>query len=198
MVLKEGRRSSPIAYVHMLPATFDGRARMMVQNAMAAAAAAHAAGAHLHDIRQGLRSFTTSIYQGAAGRLNVFELDGVKVTGDHEFPRAAGPEPLVGTRGRLPPPRRPSRRLESPRRLVDRGRERTQALADVVQVRARRVRGGRGGHHVLAPSCGHRPSKVAGSMWTSAIGEERLPSLSTISSPRGPCSSTIALPSSTR
>ena len=47
---------------------------MMVQNAMAAAGAAHA-GAHLHDIRQGLRSFTTSIYQ-APGRLNVFELDG--------------------------------------------------------------------------------------------------------------------------
>jgi cyanophycin synthetase len=82
MVLKEGRRSSPIAYVHMLPATFDGRARMMVQNAMAAAAAAHAAGAHLHDIRQGLRSFTTSIYQ-APGRLNVFELHGVKVILDY-------------------------------------------------------------------------------------------------------------------
>jgi cyanophycin synthetase len=82
MVLKEGRRSSPIAYVHMLPATFDGRARMMVQNAMAAAGAAHAAGAHLHDIRQGLRSFTTSIYQ-APGRLNVFELDGVKVILDY-------------------------------------------------------------------------------------------------------------------
>jgi cyanophycin synthetase len=92
MVLKEGRRSSPIAYVHMLPATFDGRARMMVQNAMAAAAAAHAAGAHLHDIRQGLRSFTTSIYQ-APGRLNVFELDGMKVVLDYAH-NAAGLEQL--------------------------------------------------------------------------------------------------------
>ena len=82
MVLKEGRRSSPIAYVHTLPATFEGRARMMVQNAMAAAGAAHAAGAHLHDIRQGLRSFTTSIYQ-APGRLNVFELDGIRVILDY-------------------------------------------------------------------------------------------------------------------
>jgi cyanophycin synthetase len=36
---------------------------MMVQNAMAAAAAAHASGAHLHDIRQGLRTFSTSFYQ---------------------------------------------------------------------------------------------------------------------------------------
>jgi cyanophycin synthetase len=92
MVLKEGRRSSPIAYVHMLPATFDGRARMMVQNAMAAAAAAHAAGAHLHDIRQGLRSFTTSIYQ-APGRLNVFELQGMKVVLDYAH-NAAGLEQL--------------------------------------------------------------------------------------------------------
>jgi cyanophycin synthetase len=92
MVLKEGRRSSPIAYVHLLPATFDGRARMMVQNAMAAAAAAHAAGAHLHDIRQGLRSFTTSIYQ-APGRLNVFDLRGVKVILDYAH-NAAGLEML--------------------------------------------------------------------------------------------------------
>jgi len=92
MVLKEGRRSSPIAYVHLLPATFEGRARMMVQNAMAAAAAAHAAGAHLHDIRQGLRSFTTSIYQ-APGRLNVFDLRGVKVILDYAH-NAAGLEML--------------------------------------------------------------------------------------------------------
>ena len=48
------------------PATFGGRARMNVQNALAAAAAAaYAAGAHLHDIRQGLRTFTTSLLPGA-------------------------------------------------------------------------------------------------------------------------------------
>jgi cyanophycin synthetase len=82
MVIKDGRRTMPLAWIHTLPATFEGRARMMVQNAMAAAAAAHAAGAHLHDIRQGLRSFTTSIYQ-APGRLNVFDLDGVKVVIDY-------------------------------------------------------------------------------------------------------------------
>jgi cyanophycin synthetase len=92
MVIKEGRRTMPIAWVHTLPATFEGRARMMVQNAMAAAAAAHAAGAHLHDIRQGLRSFTTSIYQ-APGRLNVFDLDGVKVLIDYAH-NAAGLQTL--------------------------------------------------------------------------------------------------------
>jgi cyanophycin synthetase len=88
MVIKEGRRTMPIAWVHTLPSTFEGKARMMVQNAMAAAAAAHAAGAHLHDIRQGLRSFTTSIYQ-APGRLNVFDLDGVRVVIDYAH-NAAG------------------------------------------------------------------------------------------------------------
>jgi cyanophycin synthetase len=92
IVLRAGRRSSPIAWVHTLPATFEGRARMMVQNAMAAAGAAHAAGAHLHDIRQGLRTFTTSIYQ-APGRLNVFDLDGVKVVIDYAH-NAAGLETL--------------------------------------------------------------------------------------------------------
>ena len=92
MVIREGRRTMPIAWVHTLPATFEGRARMMVQNAMAAAAAAHAAGAHLHDIRQGLRSFTTSIYQ-APGRLNVFDLDGVKILIDYAH-NAAGLETL--------------------------------------------------------------------------------------------------------
>ena len=82
IVIREGRRTMPIAYTHLLPSTYDGRARMMVQNAMAAAAAAHAAGAHLHDIRQGLRTFSTSIYQ-APGRLNLFDLNGVKVLIDY-------------------------------------------------------------------------------------------------------------------
>src|SRR5207237_7289366 len=82
MVSREGRRTMPIGWVHLLPATFEGRARMMVQNALAAAAAAHAAGAHLHDIRQGLRTFSTSFFQ-APGRLNLFELNGVKVVIDY-------------------------------------------------------------------------------------------------------------------
>jgi len=88
MVIREGRRSMPIGWVHLLPATYEGRARMMVQNALAAAAAAHAAGAHLHDIRQGLRTFNPSFYQ-APGRLNLFELNGVRVLIDYAH-NAAG------------------------------------------------------------------------------------------------------------
>jgi cyanophycin synthetase len=82
VVLREGRRSTQIGWVHLLPATFEGRARANVQNALAAAAAAHAAGAHLHDIRQGLRSFHSSFHE-APGRMNLFELHGVKVIVDY-------------------------------------------------------------------------------------------------------------------
>jgi cyanophycin synthetase len=82
IVLRQGRRSTLIAPTQAVPATFGGRARMNVANAMAAAAAALAAGAHVHDIRAGLRSFTTS-YEVAPGRLNLFEVDGYRVIVDY-------------------------------------------------------------------------------------------------------------------
>jgi len=82
IVLRHGRKSLPLVWTHLLPATFEGRARMNVQNALAAAAGAWAAGAHLHDIRQGLRTFTTSYFM-APGRLNMFELDGYRVIVDY-------------------------------------------------------------------------------------------------------------------
>jgi cyanophycin synthetase len=55
---------------------------MMVANALAATAAAHAAGIHLHDIRQGLLTFTPT-YALAPGRLNVVEVAGVTVVVDY-------------------------------------------------------------------------------------------------------------------
>ncbi len=82
IVLKHGPRKLPVVYTHLIPATFGGRARMNVANALAAAAAAWAAGAHLHDIRQGLRTFTTSFLQ-APGRLNMVEAGGVRVFIDY-------------------------------------------------------------------------------------------------------------------
>ena len=82
IVLRQGRKSMPLVWTHLLPSTFEGRARMNVQNALAATGAAWAAGAHLHDIRQGLRTFTTSYFM-APGRLNMFELDGYRVIVDY-------------------------------------------------------------------------------------------------------------------
>ncbi len=82
VVLRHGPRTMPLLYTHLIPATFEGRARMNVANALAAAAASWAAGAHLHDIRQGLRTFTTSFFQ-APGRLNLLEVNGTKVIIDY-------------------------------------------------------------------------------------------------------------------
>ncbi|MEA2678066.1 MAG: cyanophycin synthetase, partial [Chloroflexota bacterium] len=82
VVLRHADRTMPLLYTHLIPATFGGRARMNVANALAAAAAAWASGAHLHDIRQGLRTFTTSFFQ-APGRLNEIEVDGYKVFLDY-------------------------------------------------------------------------------------------------------------------
>src|SRR5262245_41814175 len=82
IVLRRADRTMPLLYTHLLPATFGGRARMHVANALAAAAAAWANGAHLHDIRQGLRTFSTSFFQ-APGRLNQVPLDGYRVFLDY-------------------------------------------------------------------------------------------------------------------
>jgi cyanophycin synthetase len=82
IVLKHGPRKMPVLYTHLVPATFGGRARMNVANALGAAAAAWSMGAHLHDIRQGLRTFTTSFFQ-APGRLNMVEVAGTRVVIDY-------------------------------------------------------------------------------------------------------------------
>ena len=82
IVLKHGPRKMPVLYTHLMPSTFAGRARMNVANALAAAAGAWASGAHLHDIRQGLRTFSTSFFQ-APGRLNLVEVAGTRVVIDY-------------------------------------------------------------------------------------------------------------------
>jgi cyanophycin synthetase len=82
IVVRHGRREMQLAWTHLLPATFAGRARMNVQNTLAAAAAAFAAGAPLHDIRQGLRSFSTNYYL-SPGRLNEVDVNGVNVIVDY-------------------------------------------------------------------------------------------------------------------
>jgi cyanophycin synthetase len=82
LALRHGSRTMPLIYAHLIPATLEGRARMNIANALAAAGAAWAAGAHLHDIRQGLRTFSTSFFQ-APGRLNEVDVRGFKVIIDY-------------------------------------------------------------------------------------------------------------------
>ena len=82
ITIKHGRRSMQLAWTHLLPATFGGTAKFNVANAMAAAGAAFAAGAGLHEIRQGLRTFTTSYYL-SPGRMNLVNVHNVDVFVDY-------------------------------------------------------------------------------------------------------------------
>ncbi len=82
ITIKHGRRSMQLAWTHLLPSTFGGTAAFNVANAMAAAGAAFAAGAGLHEIRQGLRTFTTSYYL-SPGRMNLVNVHGIEVFVDY-------------------------------------------------------------------------------------------------------------------
>lgn len=80
--IAEGRRETALLNVQHIPATFQGRARVNVKNALSAAAAAYASNVGIEMIRNGLRSFTTSFYQ-APGRLNLLEIGGYRVLIDY-------------------------------------------------------------------------------------------------------------------
>ncbi|NLG20854.1 MAG: cyanophycin synthetase [Actinomycetales bacterium] len=82
IVIQHGRRSMQLAWTHLLPSTFGGAARFNIANAMAAAGAAFACDVPLHDIRQGLRTFTTSYYL-SPGRMNMLDVKGVSVVVDY-------------------------------------------------------------------------------------------------------------------
>lgn len=76
IVLRQGRRSMRLTYCDRIPATYNGKARFNVMNAMSAAGAAFAQGAHLHDIRAGLSAFLPT-WESAPGRLNYIDVHGV-------------------------------------------------------------------------------------------------------------------------
>jgi len=82
IVYKHGSRAQRVVRTDALPATFGGRARMNVQNAMAAVGACLVAGAHLQDVRLALQSYTTS-FDTSPGRLNMTDLNGITVVVDY-------------------------------------------------------------------------------------------------------------------
>ncbi|MFL6199859.1 MAG: cyanophycin synthetase [Thermoanaerobaculia bacterium] len=71
IVLYEGEENIPLLLARQIPATVDGHALHNIQNAMFAAAIAHAMGISLENIRQGLRTFTTDFFQ-TPGRMNFY------------------------------------------------------------------------------------------------------------------------------
>lgn len=99
----EGRRETAILNVRQIPATFEGRARFNVKNALAATAAAYVSGCGIETIRTGLRTFTTSFYQ-APGRANLATVRGFQVLIDYCH-NPAGLEELADFIERLNPKR---------------------------------------------------------------------------------------------
>jgi len=78
----EHRRETSLLLAAQIPATFDGRLRVNIANAMAAAAAALGDDVQLEYIRQALRTFTASFYQ-TPGRFNLLEVQGKRVLMDY-------------------------------------------------------------------------------------------------------------------
>ena len=96
IILRQGDVEAEIVDVNDVPIAFEGRAAFNVQNAMAAAAAAHAHGLSLGDIRTGLMTFHPTPTQ-LPGRSNLIQADGVRCLIDygHNVPALVALEPLV-------------------------------------------------------------------------------------------------------
>jgi cyanophycin synthetase len=99
MVLEQGMNGDMITlydngthfqllWTHLIPATMEGKATHNVQNAMFAAALAFSMGKSLDDIRHGLRTFNSTIFQ-APGRMNVFDEHPFRVILDYGHNAAA-------------------------------------------------------------------------------------------------------------
>jgi cyanophycin synthetase len=77
-----------LLWTHLIPATMEGKATHNVQNAMFAAALAFGMDKSLEDIRHGLRTFNSTIFQ-APGRMNVFDEHPFRVILDYGHNAAA-------------------------------------------------------------------------------------------------------------
>ncbi len=78
----ENRRETSLLLASQIPATFDGRLRVNVANALAAVTAALADDVQLEYIRQAMRTFTSSFYQ-TPGRFNLLEFQGRRIVMDY-------------------------------------------------------------------------------------------------------------------
>jgi len=78
----ENRRETSLLLASQIPATYDGRLRVNVANALAAATAALADDVQLEYIRQAMRTFTSSFYQ-TPGRFNLLEFQGRRIIMDY-------------------------------------------------------------------------------------------------------------------
>lgn len=82
ITIYESRRETSLLLASQIPATMDGRIRVNIENAMAAAAAALADDVNLDMIRLGLRTFSNSFSQ-APGRFNLLDMGTKRVLMDY-------------------------------------------------------------------------------------------------------------------
>ncbi|CAA9532881.1 MAG: Cyanophycin synthase(EC [uncultured Thermomicrobiales bacterium] len=82
ITLIEHKRDTSLLLANQIPATFEGKIRVNVANALAAAAAAFAADVQLEHIRHALRTFASDFFQ-TPGRFNLLSLNGRQVLIDY-------------------------------------------------------------------------------------------------------------------
>ncbi len=82
ITLIEHRRETSVLLASQIPATFEGRVRVNIANALAATAAGFAGDVQLDYIRTALRTFTSNFYQ-TPGRFNLLDLGGQRVVVDY-------------------------------------------------------------------------------------------------------------------
>lgn len=82
ITMYESRRETSLLLANQIPATYDGRVRVNIENAMAAAAATMADDVQLDYIRLGLRTFNSSFFQ-TPGRFNLLDIGSKRVVMDY-------------------------------------------------------------------------------------------------------------------
>lgn len=82
IMIIENRRETSLLLASQIPATLDGKLRVNVLNALAAAAAGLAGDIQLEHIRTALKTFSTSFFQ-TPGRFNHLEYNGRRIVMDY-------------------------------------------------------------------------------------------------------------------
>ena len=185
IVVRHGGRDMQLAFTHLLPATFSGRARMNVQNSLAAAAAAFASGAPCTTsgrVCAPSARATTSPPVGStrsrstgstSSSTTATTLPGMRMLGD--FVDRVGREPRLGQRARQAVPHRCHRDgRRPPRRGHARARRgRGPALRRGDRPRGRRPAAPRAGRDLGARRRGRTPRDGQGRPLQAARGDHR-------------------------
>jgi cyanophycin synthetase len=82
ITMYESRRETSLLLASQIPATHNGRVRVNIENAMAAAAAAMADDVQLDYIRLGLRTFNSNFFQ-TPGRFNLLDYGNKRIVMDY-------------------------------------------------------------------------------------------------------------------